>query len=203
MFQTKTLFGISQPLTLWSFVATYRQVQFISKLCTCVPTTRIHYFPLNNLHSSEFLIDAHRVICEVPTDTLHTMWINFCITHGTGFDHRPFHVRLTVDKWHWARSPPPAYFSLSVSTASYQKAEPAKYCSPGQSNFSDFFFSLSLFKTSTLRGSLQDIRHTVMHYMERHSHANVTFATELAGAATHKLMVSRPSRVSKTKNTGT
>ena len=40
-----------------------------------------------------------------------------------------------------------------------------------------------------------------MHYTECHSHANVTFATVLNGAATYKLMVSRPSRERKTKNT--
>ena len=108
MFQTQTLFGISQPLTLWSFVATYRQVQFISKLCTCVPTRNIHYFPYTTF-SSVFLIEAQRIIWELSMDPLHTMWINFSMHHGTGFDPRPFHVvdKVTLGQ---VQTPPP-YFS--------------------------------------------------------------------------------------------
>jgi len=40
-----------------------------------------------------------------------------------------------------------------------------------------------------------------MRYTECYSHANVTFATLLDGAATYELIVSRPSREGKTKNT--
>ena len=69
----------------------------ISKLWTCVPQ-QASIPSLHNHHSSVLLTEAYCVICEVPTDLLHTMWVNFSIHHGTGFDPRPFHVRLVVYK---------------------------------------------------------------------------------------------------------
>lgn len=55
----------------------------------------IHYFPQQH---SQFglLIEAHCVIREVPTDSLHTFWINFSIHRRPGFDLRPVHVTFML-----------------------------------------------------------------------------------------------------------
>lgn len=147
---------------------------------------------LNNLHSSGFLTEAHRVIYEVPTDLLHTMWINFSIHHGTGFDPRPFHVSFMVHKVTLGQVTTP-------HTSVYPPALPLIRRPSGRSPEAVGF--MCVFKRSTLRGSQQDIKHIVMRYTECYSHANVTFATLLDGAATYELIVSRPSREGKTKNT--
>ena len=177
-------------------MATYRQVQFISKLCTCVPTRNIHYFPYTTF-SSVFLIEAQRIICELSMDPLHTMWINFSMHHGTGFDPRPFHVvdKVTLGQ---VQTPPPYFSPYCLS-----EGRDGEVLKPWAEYFHGFCecVCVCVFKRSTLHGSLQDIKHIVMRYMECHSHANVTFATVLAGAAVYKTMVSRPSCETKTKTT--
>ena len=67
------------------------------------------------------------------------MWINFSIYHGTGFDARPFHVRLMVDKVTMGQVPPPILQSIGQYCL-LSEGRASKVLKPWAEYYHGFFF---------------------------------------------------------------